>query len=672
MELSDEIDPNSNTPPKDHEGLVFTKGPNAQALSLQQKFDGVAVRSLKQQYITPISVQVPSYKSDVVYHAPILHNSSPTNDKSGLRPSISEIMGGQTQEVTVEQQDAAKTVLDGFMLLAASGHEFPDNAQVASLVDKGLTTIVEDDLSFFSNLIFLDVSENRLYIEGFSLLRSLQELRLACNGISHVQISGGFDSLLFLDLSYNKLTMGAISSLRLMPKLKELDLCGNKVSSIPPELALCPALEKIMLDNNKIHNCDVLTILSKIKTLREIGLAYNFIDRIPTEACIVGSFYVLEYLDVSFNYISKEEYIMPLLEVPRIETLLLYGNPVLGPSGEDPMQIYIEEFVNTAMDTRDGVEKKTLEVMTEIPKRRRPLRKGEHLGRQTVYRDFTISHVDSTVTDKTNRQWREEGTQTLFAESIAKARKDQIAKDLQEMGTFITAGPTQSEKEGQEIADKIADDVMMQVADSMDVGSNAELLLLKDMFKGQTDMFGDGEVMDIPDDKVPNALFGSNMSSAANLETQPMSMNGALRALRFAIGHPLTNYHEVPAKGFLPPHDYVRPTIQSTAKQKPRISQKQKKASFEAESPENSPKKGLGPVQQGTNKAQTQQEILREKTFSQIDDVLSSLNESTLGLIDRRTAKDNVNVMKEFARPHTGITGIVDMVNTVLNDLDAA
>jgi trimethylamine:corrinoid methyltransferase-like protein len=79
--------------------------------------------------------------------------------------------------------------------------------------------------------------------------------------------------------------------------------------------------------------------------------------------------------------------------------------------------------------------------MTEVPRRRRPLKKGELLGRQTTYRDFSIVHVESTVSDKTNRQWKEEGRQTLFGEAMAKARKKEIDDQMAEQGTFITAAP---------------------------------------------------------------------------------------------------------------------------------------------------------------------------------------------------------------------------------------
>jgi hypothetical protein len=60
--------------------------------------------------------------------------------------------------------------------------------------------------------------------------------------------------------------------------------------------------------------------------------------------------------------------------------------------------------------------------MTEIPRRRRPLKKGELLGRQTTYRDFSIVHVDSSVSNKTNRQWKEEGRQVGQKQTLTETR----------------------------------------------------------------------------------------------------------------------------------------------------------------------------------------------------------------------------------------------------------
>jgi hypothetical protein len=170
----------------------YTKGPNAQALSLQQKYDGTPVRTLSQQYVTPITVNMPSYHNDVVYHrptgmdggAPVLGGQQ-VGARGGLRPNVSEIMRGSVDTLAIA---AAKTILDGFVLLSASGMEFPDDARVATIANKGLTTVVAEDMDYFNNLAFLDISENSLDLESFAAMPALVELRMAANNVVRIQV----------------------------------------------------------------------------------------------------------------------------------------------------------------------------------------------------------------------------------------------------------------------------------------------------------------------------------------------------------------------------------------------------------------------------------------------------------------------------------------------------
>lgn len=42
-----------------------------------------------------------------------------------------------------------------------------------------------------------------------------------------------------------------------------------------------------------------------------------------------------------------------LIGLPRLVTLILYSNPLLGPTGEDPTFIYIENLVERASKIRE-------------------------------------------------------------------------------------------------------------------------------------------------------------------------------------------------------------------------------------------------------------------------------------------------------------------------------
>ena len=125
--------------------------------------------------------------------------------------------------VNTLEHAAAKTILDGFVVLAASGMEvcsvyrvvrlarlvgvheyhppsyppsnallnlsqFPDDARVATVANKGLTTVVSEDMDYFSNLAFLDISENALDVQSFATMPALVELRMAANCIERIQV----------------------------------------------------------------------------------------------------------------------------------------------------------------------------------------------------------------------------------------------------------------------------------------------------------------------------------------------------------------------------------------------------------------------------------------------------------------------------------------------------
>lgn len=65
---------------------------------------------------------------------------------------------------------------------------------------------------------------------------------------------------------------------------------------------------------------------------------------------------------MAFNYFNSEDELEPLTTLPRLVTLMLYGNPVLGPSGEDPMYIYIENLVEIGYQNRNGSNIKDIDV----------------------------------------------------------------------------------------------------------------------------------------------------------------------------------------------------------------------------------------------------------------------------------------------------------------------
>ena len=147
---------------------------------------------------------------------------------------------------------------------------------------------LQEDLTFFSDLIIVDVSENFLPFEPFGALPALQDLRMACNNIKFIGDIIGFDSLMYLDLSYNQFDISSVSRLEGLTNLRELDLCGNNLGGLP-QMTNFMKLEKILLEYNRIEDGSVFSALSTVPNLRHVGLANNFLSKIPFDSCATGN-----------------------------------------------------------------------------------------------------------------------------------------------------------------------------------------------------------------------------------------------------------------------------------------------------------------------------------------------------------------------------------------------
>lgn len=391
---------------------------------------------------------------------------------------------------------------------------------------------------------------------------------------------------------------------------------------------------------------------------------------------------------------------------------------MLGPKGEDPLYIYIEALVETASDLRLGSNRREIDFITEIP-RNRILKKGMPAGRKATYRDFSIVQVEPDfqgTQPKTANEWREVGNQTLFAEAIAIARKQQMTAHDNDTTTFITASHHNHEDE--EMAKKIADSVMDRVAAEMGIRTSADILHMRDRISmGRTAasieeeieakrrgnsggkhpfMLGGGgynseqhneELAALDDcsedgrergdkeedleEKVPHVLFNRTLGEPQTLTTHPIAVKTAMRALQFAIRHPLTNYTEVPAKGMLPPKDYVRPTMSSVNRKIPRkefqpLNRGKMSEDLQA-------KKDIGKGLPEPLAIVQGRKAVRDATLVQIEEVLDNLNKHSDNLLNKKivgTAAEQLEQMKGFARPTGGLRSLVQMVNEVVQDLN--
>ncbi|KAM5185109.1 X-ray radiation resistance-associated protein 1 isoform 3-T3 [Callospermophilus lateralis] len=198
------------------------------------------------------------------------------------------------------QGDVPGHLLDRAFLLKHHHVRKPSDLCSINVSGLKLSQVKEKDFKHFTSVIYINASENLLPLEAFHSFPALKELELAFNGIKRVYVKyGDFKLLEFLDLSFNSLTSEAICDLGILPRLRVLLLTGNGLTSLPPNLAVTeqeapitsltskkyilrfPALETLMLDDNKLSNPNCFASLAGLRRLKKLSLDQNRIFRIP-------------------------------------------------------------------------------------------------------------------------------------------------------------------------------------------------------------------------------------------------------------------------------------------------------------------------------------------------------------------------------------------------------
>ncbi|XP_048217499.1 X-ray radiation resistance-associated protein 1 isoform X2 [Perognathus longimembris pacificus] len=224
---------------------------------------------------------------------------TPVESQQHLKKVSFEILDKKTAQQESEV-DISRHIMDRAFLLKHHGAENPSDLCNINVSGLKLSKVNEKDFKHFTSVIYINASENLLPLEAFHTFPALKELELAFNGIKTVYVKyGDFKLLQFLDLSFNNLTGDAICDLGILPHLRVLLLTGNGLTSLPANLGVTeqeasitsltskryilrfPALETLMLDDNKLSNPNCFASLAGLRRLKKLSLDQNKISRIP-------------------------------------------------------------------------------------------------------------------------------------------------------------------------------------------------------------------------------------------------------------------------------------------------------------------------------------------------------------------------------------------------------
>nr|XP_021139273.1 X-ray radiation resistance-associated protein 1 isoform X2 [Columba livia] len=181
-------------------------------------------------------------------------------------------------------------VLDEPFLMKHHHLKNPSDLCFVNISSQNLVLAKEEDFEKFDCVAFINAAENLLTLEPFRKFPGLRELELSLNGLRNLKISAGdFLRLERLDLSYNNLSSQDIWTLGDLSQLKVLRLTGNRLRSLPPDLAgswnsahsRFTSLEVLSLDDNRLSDPSVFVSLSHLCSLRELNLDRNRISAVP-------------------------------------------------------------------------------------------------------------------------------------------------------------------------------------------------------------------------------------------------------------------------------------------------------------------------------------------------------------------------------------------------------
>lgn len=183
------------------------------------------------------------------------------------------------------------------------------NPRMTSLTVRNsfITTVKADDLSFYSELQYLDLSSNQISLiesSSFALLTKLNFLNLSSNNLAkiHSATFKGSAMLEILDLSNNHLTDISDSLFAELKYFRILKLNKNSLTEIPVELEYLQ--DELDLSFNQISS-DSELLEFQGSFVKKLDLSYNRLRKLSSFT--FSNFVELEILNLHHNLITDVE-----------------------------------------------------------------------------------------------------------------------------------------------------------------------------------------------------------------------------------------------------------------------------------------------------------------------------------------------------------------------------
>ena len=163
--------------------------------------------------------------------------------------------------------------------------------------------------------------------ERISELHKLENLDIFCTKISNLPKSVGtlknlkrvsfYQSLSFLEETHIELDLNSMfETLANCPKLKELALKSNRISSIPTNISSLKSLQILNLNDNKLT--EYPSELHELSQLRDLDFGQNQLIKIEKN---IGNLKNLKTLKITSNWINKVDCTELFNEIEQLENL---------------------------------------------------------------------------------------------------------------------------------------------------------------------------------------------------------------------------------------------------------------------------------------------------------------------------------------------------------------
>ena len=95
------------------------------------------------------------------------------NEKVAYRSERQREIYSQQVQHRMTSQQKTQRILDGFLLLYSCRVKLPHEAIRSKLASMNIVEVTEEDLEYFKNLTYLDISDNQIYMHNLMNLSNL-------------------------------------------------------------------------------------------------------------------------------------------------------------------------------------------------------------------------------------------------------------------------------------------------------------------------------------------------------------------------------------------------------------------------------------------------------------------------------------------------------------------